>query len=46
MTDDVKKTNPPEGTDAPAERTDEGSPPAASVAEPGAETPKLSLIHI
>ncbi|HEX7519593.1 MAG TPA: LON peptidase substrate-binding domain-containing protein, partial [Candidatus Deferrimicrobium sp.] len=40
MTGDAKKTNPPEGTDAPAERTDEGSPPAASVAEPEAETPK------
>ena len=27
MTDEVKKTNPPEGTDAPAEPTDTGSRP-------------------
>ncbi|HEY6097622.1 MAG TPA: LON peptidase substrate-binding domain-containing protein, partial [Candidatus Deferrimicrobium sp.] len=40
MTDEAKKTNPPEEADAPAERIDEGIRQAAEDAKPGAETPK------
>ncbi|OYV74546.1 MAG: hypothetical protein B7Z74_02060, partial [Deltaproteobacteria bacterium 21-66-5] len=40
MTDESKKTNPPEGADAPADRVDTGNRPAAEEAKPVAETPK------
>ena len=43
MTDEAKKTNPPEGADAPADRAEPGSRPDASVPEPGVETPKGDL---
>ncbi|HEY5460396.1 MAG TPA: hypothetical protein VIJ89_01480, partial [Deferrimonas sp.] len=40
MTDETKKTNPPEEAVAPADRTDTGSRSTGEGVEPGAETPK------